>query len=401
MERSVDMDIVIVGGGICGLATALALHRKRIKSLVLERSKELRATGAAIIVQSNGWYALHHLGVASILRQTAIQIKGGRLIVVGEGEPKEMPFGVNGELRCLKRSDLMKVMANSLPEGTIRTCCEVLSVELDPLTHYPRLMLTNGTILQARVVIGCDGVNSCIANMVGSNPTKLMLFSTCVARGFTNYPSGHQFASEFVVISRGQVQLGTMPVTHNLVYWFITRLRTSQDSTISKDAHLIRVSLMESMMGFPVQSMEMIRNSELESLHLTELKYRPPWDLIFNKFRKGTITLAGDSMHATGPFIAQGGSASIEDAVVLARWLAHKKVGSRESNNNFMVEEALIDQYVKERRKRIMWLSFNSFLIGKKLDTKSFIVRSIIIAILVVLFRDPNWHTQYDCGTLQ
>ncbi|CAL0334300.1 unnamed protein product [Lupinus luteus] len=384
MERSVDVDIVIVGGGICGLATALALHRKRIKSLVLERSKELRATGAAIIVQANGWYALHHLGVASVLRQTAIQIKG-----------------VNGEVRCLKRSDLMKAMANSLPEGTVRTCCEVLSVELNPLTHYPRLMLTNGTVLQARVVIGCDGVNSCIANMVGSNPTKLMLFSTCVARGFTNYPTGHQFASEFVVISRGQVQLGTMPVTHNLLYWFITRLRTSQDSTISKDAHLIRESLMESMKGFPEQSMEMIRNSELESLHLTELKYRPPWDLIFNKFRKGTVTLAGDSMHATGPFIAQGGSASIEDAVLLARWLAHMKVGSRESKNNFMVEEALIDQYVKERRKRIMWLSFNSFLIGKKLDTQSFIVRSIIIAILVVLFRDPNWHTQYDCGTLQ
>ncbi|KAE9593504.1 putative FAD-binding domain, FAD/NAD(P)-binding domain-containing protein [Lupinus albus] len=384
METSVDVDIVIVGGGICGLATALALHRKRIKSLVLERSEELRETGAAIIVQANGW---------------------GRLIVVGEGEAKEMPFGVNGEVRCLKRSDLMKAMANSLPEGSIRTSCEVVSVELDPLTHYPRLMLTNGTILQARVVIGCDGVNSCVANMVGSNPTNLMLFSTCVARGFTNYPNGHHFATEFVVITRGQVQLGTLPVTHNLVYWFITRLRTSQDSTISKDAHLIRESLTESMMGFPVQWMEMIRNSELKSLHLTELKYRPPWELIFNKFRKGTITLAGDSMHATGPFIAQGGSASIEDAVVLARWLAHKKVGSRESNNNnnnnITVKEALIDQYVKERRKRIMWLSFNSFLIGKKLDTQSIIVRYIIIAILVVLFRDPNWHTQYDCGTLQ
>ncbi|PON79891.1 FAD-binding domain containing protein [Trema orientale] len=69
------MDIVIVGGGICGLATALALHRKGIRSVVLERSEKIRARGAAIIVQPNGWRALDQLGVASSLRETAIPIQ--------------------------------------------------------------------------------------------------------------------------------------------------------------------------------------------------------------------------------------------------------------------------------------------------------------------------------------
>ncbi|CAB4268360.1 unnamed protein product [Prunus armeniaca] len=55
-------NIVIVGGGICGLATALALHRKGIRSVVLERSNALRAAGAAIIVHPNGWRALDQLG---------------------------------------------------------------------------------------------------------------------------------------------------------------------------------------------------------------------------------------------------------------------------------------------------------------------------------------------------
>ncbi|MCI14007.1 zeaxanthin epoxidase chloroplastic-like, partial [Trifolium medium] len=83
---------VIVGGGICGLATALALHRKKIKSLVLEKS-ELRATGAAIIVQANGWHALDQLGVGSTLRQTAIQIQGGKFISISDDEQKEVAFG--------------------------------------------------------------------------------------------------------------------------------------------------------------------------------------------------------------------------------------------------------------------------------------------------------------------
>lgn len=43
---------------------------------MLERSEKLRATGAAIIVQANGWRALDQLGVGSTLRQTAIQIQG-------------------------------------------------------------------------------------------------------------------------------------------------------------------------------------------------------------------------------------------------------------------------------------------------------------------------------------
>ncbi|XP_058777224.1 monooxygenase 1-like isoform X1 [Vicia villosa] len=399
MERTIDNEIVIVGGGICGLATALALHRKKIKSLVLEKSDELRATGAAIIVQANGWHALDQLGVGSTLRQTAFQIQGGKFMSLSEDEPKEVPFGINGEFRCLKRTDLIKAMANCLPQETIRAGCQVLSIELDPVTKYPQILLSNGSILQAKVVIGCDGVNSIVANMVALHPTKLLRFSTCVARGFTKYQNGHPFLSEFVMMSRGQVQLGRIPMTDKLVYWFVTRLSTCQDSIISKDSALIRRSLMESMEGFPVHAMDMIRNCKLSSLHLTDLKYRPPWDLLLNRFSKGTIVVAGDAMHATGPFVAQGGSASIEDAIVLARCLAEKMNNKGAVVERNVVEEAF-DKYAKERRMRIFWLSLNTFLVGKRLDTKSGIMRFLVLAIMFVLFRDPDGHSHYNCGTL-
>ncbi|KAK7263828.1 hypothetical protein RJT34_31425 [Clitoria ternatea] len=398
MNGTVDADIVIVGGGLCGLATALALHRKSIRSLVLERSETLRSTGAAILVQANGWRALDQLGVGSTLRQTSLLIQGGKFIPLNDPEAKEIPFGISQEFRCIKRTDLIKALANSLPVGTIHTRCQVLSIELDPLTQFPQLMLSNGSILQAKVVIGCDGVNSAIANMFGLHKTRLLFFSTSVARGFTNYPKGHEYASEFVMMCRDQVQLGRIPVSDTLVYWFITRLWNSQDSTIAKDPVLIRQSLMESMKGYPVEAMDMIRNCKLNSLHLTELKYRPPWDLLFNNFRKGTVTIAGDAMHASGPFIAQGGSASIEDAVVLARCLAQKMQTSSNTKKN-MFEEAF-DQYLKERKMRIFWLSLHTFLVGKKLDTQSSIVRFIILAFMAVLFRDPDWHSRFDCGKL-
>ncbi|KAK1299543.1 hypothetical protein QJS10_CPB13g00609 [Acorus calamus] len=59
-------EVVIVGGGIAGLATAVGLKRVGVRSLVLERSGQLRATGAALTLFPNAWRVLgrdaqHHL----------------------------------------------------------------------------------------------------------------------------------------------------------------------------------------------------------------------------------------------------------------------------------------------------------------------------------------------------
>ncbi|KAI5342450.1 hypothetical protein L3X38_010325 [Prunus dulcis] len=184
-------NIVIVGGGICGLATALALHRKGIRSVVLERSNTLRATGAAIIVHPNGWRALDQLGVASHLRETAIPILSGQFHSLNNDELKEMPVGKE-ELRCLRRTDLVDILANSLPRNTLHLGCEVLSIKLDPITSSPVLQLQGGRLLNAKVVIGCDGVNSPISNMMGVKADKI--FTISVIRGFTSYPNGHNSA---------------------------------------------------------------------------------------------------------------------------------------------------------------------------------------------------------------
>ncbi|KAL2937044.1 Monooxygenase 2 [Bienertia sinuspersici] len=72
----VNADIVIVGAGISGLATALALHRLGIKSLVLESSNVLRAAGITITAWTNAWRVLDALGIADSLRQQHGQIFG-------------------------------------------------------------------------------------------------------------------------------------------------------------------------------------------------------------------------------------------------------------------------------------------------------------------------------------
>ncbi|KAI3877303.1 hypothetical protein MKX03_024238, partial [Papaver bracteatum] len=64
LQSMLREEVVIIGGGVAGLATALALKRVGVKSLVLERENELRVTSAALILFSNAWIALEALGVA-------------------------------------------------------------------------------------------------------------------------------------------------------------------------------------------------------------------------------------------------------------------------------------------------------------------------------------------------
>ena len=158
--------------------------------------------------------------------------------------------------------------------------------------------------------------------------------------------------------------------------------------------------------GFPADVGEMIEGCELDSLSFTRLRYRNPWELLVGKFHKGPVTVVGDAMHVMGPFLGQGGSAAMEDAVVLARNLAQKfstpdesEKGRQVMSHHRIVEEAF-DQYVNERRMRIVRLSTQTYLIGVILGTKSSVVKFIAIIILVVLFRDQTAHTKYDCGKL-
>ncbi|XP_062113122.1 monooxygenase 1-like [Humulus lupulus] len=413
-------DIVIVGAGICGLSTALALHRKGIKSVVLERAETIKAKGAGIIVHSNGWRALDQLGIASNLRKTAILVQSGQYITINSGVRKNLAIG-KGELRCLKRADVIRSLAESLPPQTLRFNSQVCSVELNPFTSHPIIQLQDGTRLNPKVVIGCDGVKSLISNdTFGQNYTKYL--STSVVRGFTNYEYSHGFGNKFVVMSDGKAQLGRMPVTHNLVYWFVTRKCTippsSQSST--RDHYdspaEIKESTLRTMKGFPKEVVEMISKSVLSSLHLTDIiKYRAPWSLlgIGTRFRRGTVTVAGDAMHAMGPFLAQGGSAALEDAVVLARCLAPKlyeyyycSSSSSPSphphlirSNTKMVEEAF-DEYLKERKKRVFKLCMESYLVGLMVDTPSSLLKFLAGIAMALLFPDPFAHSSYDCGRL-
>uniref|UniRef100_A0A7N2LQV9 FAD-binding domain-containing protein n=1 Tax=Quercus lobata TaxID=97700 RepID=A0A7N2LQV9_QUELO len=160
----------------------------------------------------------------------------------------------------------------------------------------------------------------------------------------------------------------------------------SDGSAVAKDPELIQQLTLDSINGFPTEMVEMVKNSDLESLSIARLRYRAPWDVLRGSFRKGTVAVVGDAMHVMDPFLGQGGSAAIEDAIVLARCFARKMHGDGGQVIEHKVGEA-VDEYVKERRMRLVWLSTQTYLVGLLVKKSPWLVRFACNILMMVLLR--------------
>ncbi|KAK1300841.1 hypothetical protein QJS10_CPB13g01102 [Acorus calamus] len=398
--------IVIVGAGICGLATALALHRKGLKSIVLERSNGLRSDGGALEIHNNGWHVLDQLGIATELREKAIRLEAINDVLLDTGKTVERTLTGKEELRCMKRKDLIEALFNAIPREYICFGCQVKMLKTDAMTSFPELHCSDGSIIKAKILIGCDGVNSVIAKSLKLANPRFM--SICATRGLTSYPNSHGLENKFTRVMLGTVDFGLLTITDNLVHWFIGRPMLPTDSESQNHPELIKKSSLDALKGFPQELIDTVKQCDLDSLYLTQVKYRAPWDLFFTGFRNGTITVAGDAMHAMGPFQGQGAGSSLEDAIVLARCIARemckatKPEGGIGDHRELQQRiEGAMDRYMKERRLRIIRCSLQTYVVGMLLGASSMVKKLLVLAVYIIFFGGTSLSlARFDCGHL-
>jgi 2-polyprenyl-6-methoxyphenol hydroxylase-like FAD-dependent oxidoreductase len=395
---------VIVGGGIAGLATAVALQRVGLKSLVLERADSLRTTGAALTLMTNAWRALDALGVAQSLRLKHPQLQGAQVTSFPSAFTKQISYTGSGkcgdhEVRCVQRSVLLETLAKELAPGTIRFNTKVVSIQQSTNSSLTIVKLGDGALIKAKVLIGCDGGNSVVADWLGLQAPSLS--GRSAIRGLATYPEGHKFGPKVQLYWGEHLRAGFVPCNEKDIYWFTTQSSLPSDSDIGRDPKSILEKAMEILGDYPEEILDIVKKTQIDTLTLTPLSLRWPWAVLFGKLCKGNVCVAGDAMHPMTPDLGQGGCSTLEDAVVLGRCLGEITTVMNGLEEEKKIEEAL-KKYVEERRWRSFGLISGAYITGVVQQGSGGVITRFLRDKFLSRKLSENLMNQadFDCGTL-
>ncbi|WP_329111124.1 FAD-dependent monooxygenase [Micromonospora sp. NBC_01699] len=320
--------ILIVGGGIAGLATARALRLAGFRPEVTEWQSTPMAIAGGIYLPGNAARALRELGLDSpvrplgqvIARQRFLDVRGRRLCEVDLG----LLWGGVGECRALPRAELHQVLLTAAG-GEVRYGTAINTLEL--IRDAVTVTFDDGRQCEYDLVIGADGRHSTVR--------------TLAALGGPARPVG-QVVYRSVVTGGPRVTDWTVLLGHHCAFVVVPmgagRLHCYADETCADlpDDPIARLRERFAEYGGPVPAvLDAIRSVRVGLSDEVEL----------GRWSRGRVVLVGDAAHATAPTLAQGAAMALEDALVLARALVAADT----------VGEAL-DRYESRRRPRTKWV---------------------------------------------
>ncbi|WP_292899508.1 MULTISPECIES: FAD-dependent monooxygenase [unclassified Nitratireductor] len=317
------MKIGIAGGGVGGMATAIALQKQGHDVTIFERARAFGRIGADVNLTPNAVHALDGLGIGDVLRKTAArpEYRISRIWDSGE-ETSRLPMSTAAEERygapqlTIHRADLLAALEGALAPDTIRFAAQVAGAE--ETNNGAVAILTDGTRFEADLLIGADGIHSAVrlALFGEDHPrfTGLVSYRAVFPRergeGIPNLDSFTKWWGP-----TPDRQIVTFPL--NLGTEIFVFATTPQDDWTEEGWTLPGAiqELRDAYADFHPEARALL--DACETVTRSALHVRDPME----RWSRDTITLLGDAAHPMVPFMAQGACMAIEDAVVLARAL--------------------------------------------------------------------------------
>ncbi|MEM9524249.1 MAG: 3-hydroxybenzoate 6-monooxygenase [Pseudomonadota bacterium] len=312
--------VVLVGGGIGGLAAALGLARKGVRSVVLEKTPELSEIGAGIQLGPNAFHACDYLGIGEAVRKRAVYIDDLRLMdAVTGSEITRIPL--NDAFRVRFGNPYAVVHRGELYKVLLKACRAHASIELRPraaVRGYDQdansvtAILENGKRVAGTALIGADGLWSRIRQqLAGDGPPRVS--------GHTTYRSMIPAERMPENLRWNAATLWAGPKCH-IVHYPLSRAKAFNLVATCHNA------ASSPMAGKPVSHDEVCRGFEhVASVARRILDCGRDWKLWVLCDRDpildwvdGRVALLGDAAHPMLQYFAQGACMAMEDAVCLA-----------------------------------------------------------------------------------
>lgn len=332
------MKILIVGGGIGGLATALCLHRAGIETEIFEQSSELRELGVGINVLPHAISVLAELDLLPALDRAGIRIRElfycNRFGQTVWHELRGIDAGYDVPQFSIHRGKLHGVLHRAVLErlGTARlhTDCRLVGFSERPDRVMASLKNRDGaeTTVEGDALVGADGIHSTVRSILHPTEGPPIWNGTMLWRGATEWPA-YRDGRTMVIAGGNAAKFVFYPIHMDptrpgmrLTNWAIMA-RLSDEQVPPRREDWNRVGRREDALPFVRDMFHLGFLDPMALIEATGTFYEypncdrnplPRWSF-------GRITLLGDAAHPMYPVGSNGASQAVLDAQCLARHL--------------------------------------------------------------------------------
>lgn len=318
------MNVVIIGAGMGGLTTGIALKKFGHQVRIFEQTEKILPVGAAISLWSNGVKCLNYLGLTDKIAKLGGQMDDLAYVdgltgdVMTQFSLLPLIEEVGQRPYPVARADLQNMLMDEFGRDQIYLGKKMVSLE--DKADSVEVHFADGSSTQADLLIGADGTHSL---------TRTYVLGQQVQRryaGYVNWNGLVEISEELAPAQQWTTYVGEgkraslMPVADGKFYFFLdVPLPAGLDNNRDDYKKLLKQYFVDWCQ--PVQ--QLIERLDPQKTNRVEIHDIEP----FTQFYKGRVVILGDAAHSTTPDIGQGGCQAMEDAIYLARSLQINTLG--------------------------------------------------------------------------